>query len=175
MPPIVSSIEIPRPPEEVFAYVTDPSRLQEWQESAVSSRAEGGPRAVGSKAITTRKIGRGERTMTMETTNISPPRSWAARGIDGPVRGLVNGTVEPLDDGARSRVTTELDFEGHGLGKLLVPLVVRRQARQEMPRNTRNLKERLESALSLNPRFKGEAPCCCSTCASPTRIGPNRD
>jgi uncharacterized protein YndB with AHSA1/START domain len=146
MAPIVSSIEIARPPEEVFAYVSDPSRLAEWQESVVSAHAEGGGApAVGSKVVTTRKIGRLERTMTMEVTNMSPARSWAVRGIDGPVRGVVNGTVEPLDDGARSRVTIELDFEGHGLGKLLVPLVVRRQAQKEMPKNQRNLKERLES------------------------------
>jgi uncharacterized protein YndB with AHSA1/START domain len=148
MAPIVSSIEIARPPEEVFAYVTDPSRLAEWQESVVSARAQGGDSpAVGSRAVTTRKIGRLERTMTMEMTNISPPRDWAVRGIDGPVRGVVNGTVEPLDDGARSRVTIELDFEGHGLGKLLVPLVVRRQAQKEMPRNLQNLRERLESGI----------------------------
>jgi uncharacterized protein YndB with AHSA1/START domain len=146
MAPIVSSIEIARRPDEVFAYVSDPSRLAEWQESVVSSRVEGGgPPAVGSKAITTRKIGPREQAMTMEMTNISPPESWAVRGIDGPVRGVVNGTVEPLDDGARSRVTIELDFEGHGPGKLLVPLVVRRQAQKEMPRNLENLRERLES------------------------------
>jgi uncharacterized protein YndB with AHSA1/START domain len=148
MAPIVSTIEIARPPEEVFAYVTDASRLAEWQESVVSARAEGGgPPTVGSKAVTTRKIGRRERAMTMEMTNISPPRSWAIRGIDGPVRGVVNGTVEPLDDGSRSRVTIELDFEGHGLGKLLVPLVVHRQAQKEMPRNLQNLRERLESGV----------------------------
>jgi uncharacterized protein YndB with AHSA1/START domain len=148
MAPIVSNIEIARPPEEVFAYVTDPSRMAEWQESLVSARAEGGgPPAVGSKAITIRRVGRSERTMTMELTDLSPPRSWAGRGIDGPIRAIVNGTVEPLDDGARSRVTIDLDFEGHGLGKLLVPLVVRRQAQREMPRNMRNLKERLESSV----------------------------
>jgi hypothetical protein len=56
----------------------------------------------------------------------------------------VNGTVEPLVDGGRSLVRIELDFEGHGLGKLLVPLVVRRQAQREMPGNVRSLKERLE-------------------------------
>jgi uncharacterized protein YndB with AHSA1/START domain len=39
--PIVTSIEIARSPEDVFAYVTDPSRLTEWQESLVSSRTEG--------------------------------------------------------------------------------------------------------------------------------------
>jgi hypothetical protein len=46
----------------------------------------------------------------------------------------VNVTVEPLIERARSRVTIELDFEGHEIGKLLVPLVVRRQARKEKPR-----------------------------------------
>jgi len=143
--PITNSVEIARSPEQVFAYVTDPSRLAEWQESAVSTRLEGGDApAVGSRVVVTRRIGRGERTMTVELTELNAPTSWAVRGIDGPVRGNVKGTVEPLDDGARSRVTIELDFEGHGIGKLLVPLVVRRQAQKEMPKNMQNLKERLE-------------------------------
>jgi hypothetical protein len=37
-----------------------------------------------------------------------------------------------------------LDLEGHGIGKLLLPLVVRRQVRAEMPRNMQKLKEQLE-------------------------------
>jgi len=82
--------------------------------------------------------------MTMEMTELNPPRSWAVRGVDGPVRGIVRGTIEPLGDGERSRLTIDLDFEGHGIGKVLVPLVARRQARTEMPRNQRRLKELLE-------------------------------
>lgn len=75
--------------------------------------------------------------MTSEITHIDPPRTWGVRGIDGPIRATVNVTVDPLDDGRRARVTKsiELDFEGHGIGKLLVPLVVRREARKEMPAN----------------------------------------
>lgn len=146
MAPIVETVEISRRPEDVFAYMTDPSRLGEWQESLVSSRLEGGGTpTVGSRVTQTRRIGRGQRTMTMEVTEHSPPRRFAFRGIDGPVRAIGGGTVEPLDDGSRSRVTVELDFEGHGIGKLLVPLVVRRQARSELPRNQQRLKERLES------------------------------
>jgi uncharacterized protein YndB with AHSA1/START domain len=145
MAPIVSSIEIARSPAEVFQYVTDPSRIPEWQESAVDARAEGaGPPAVGSRVVVTRRVGRGERAMTTELTSHSPPTSWSGRGIDGPVRGIFNGAIDPLEGGARSRVTIELDFEGHGLGKLLVPLVVRPQARKEMPRNMKTLKARLE-------------------------------
>jgi uncharacterized protein YndB with AHSA1/START domain len=144
--PIVSSIEIARPPEEVFSYVTDPSRLAEWQESVVSTRMDGsGPAGVGSRVRVTRRVGRRERAMTAELAELDPPRSWAVRGIDGPVRGNVDGTVEPIDDGARSRVTIALALQGHGIGKLLVPLVVRPQARKEMATNIRNLQQRLET------------------------------
>jgi uncharacterized protein YndB with AHSA1/START domain len=145
MPPIVSNIEIARPPDEVFSYVTDPSRFAEWQDDVVSVRiAGGGPPSVGSRFTTTRRIGGAERTMTQEITEISPPRSWAAHGVDGPIRPTASLTVEPLDGGARSRVTFALDFEGHGIGVPLVPLV-RRQAQKGAPASYRNLKERLES------------------------------
>jgi uncharacterized protein YndB with AHSA1/START domain len=146
MAPIVNSIEIARPPEDVFSYVTDPSRLPEWQESVVSVRSEGdAPRAVGSRSVITRRVGRREVPMTVELTEFNPPSSWGLRGIDGPVRGIVRGTVEPVGDGERSRVTITLDFEGHGIGKVLVPLIVRRQAQAETPRNQQKLKERLEA------------------------------
>jgi carbon monoxide dehydrogenase subunit G len=142
--PIVNSIEISRRPEDVFAYVTDPSCLSDWQESVVSVRADS-PFTVGSKAVVTRRVGRLERAMTNEMTELTPPTAWGIRGIDGPIRGNVKGTVEPLGDGERSRVTISLDFDGHGIGKLLLPLVVRRQVQAEMPRNLQRLKERLES------------------------------
>jgi hypothetical protein len=41
-------------------------------------------------------------------------------------------------------VTIGLEFERHGAGRLLVPLVVRRQARKQLPRNAQKLKELLE-------------------------------
>jgi uncharacterized protein YndB with AHSA1/START domain len=146
MAPIVGSVEVARRPEEVFAYLTDVDRLTEWQDSLVSARRETGEGfAVGSTMVTTRRVGGVERTMTMEVTEASPPGSWAVRGIDGPIRAIVRGTVEPLADGERSRVTIKLDFAGHGIGKLLVPLVVRRQARAEMPKNTSQLKRLLEA------------------------------
>jgi uncharacterized protein YndB with AHSA1/START domain len=149
MAPIIASAEISRSPEDVFAYVTDPSHLPEWQESVVSVKTdESAPDRAGSQAVITRRVGRREMKMTAEIADLDPPRSWRVRGLDGPVRGNVRGTIEPLDDGARSRVTIELDFEGHGIGKLLVPLVVRRQAQKELPKNALRLKERLESGAT---------------------------
>ena len=40
----------------------------------------------------------------------------------------------------------EIDFTGHGIGKLLVPLVVRREARKEMPVNVPTLKDLIEAS-----------------------------
>ena len=149
MAPIVSTVDVDRPPEKVFAYLTDLERGSEWQEGLVRMRTvDGGQQGVGTKVKMTRRVGKREQTMTSELTEWSPPRSFAFRGIDGPVRAIGRGTVEPLDDGRRSRVRFELDFEGHGIGKLLVPLFVRRQAQKEAPGNYQRLKEKLESGAA---------------------------
>jgi len=58
---------------------------------------------------------------------------------------MVDVSVEPLSED-RSRLSIAIDFEGHGIGKLLVPLVVRREAQKEMPANLAMLKQRLEGA-----------------------------
>ncbi|MDH2393076.1 SRPBCC family protein [Streptomyces sp. HNM0663] len=145
MSAIKETIEIDRRPEDVFSYVTDPSHLPEWQENAVAAEpAESTPPAVGSTFRVTRRIGGREIAMTTEVDEMDPPRSWTLRGVDGPVRGMVHGTVEPLGEGDRSRVTISVDFEGHGIGKLLVPLVARPQVRRELPRNEQHLKGVLE-------------------------------
>jgi hypothetical protein len=104
---IVSDVDIARPPDEVFAYATDPS--------------------------------------TSEITEISPPSVWAIHGVDGPIRADVSVTVESRGDGGQSHVTLKLDFLGHGMGKMILPAVVR-QARKEVPESCQKLKQRLESS-----------------------------
>jgi uncharacterized protein YndB with AHSA1/START domain len=143
MAPIVSTIEVARPPEEVFPYVIDPSTFPEWQQGVVRGAMNESPTRVGSRCTTVRKIGGSEREVATEITACDPPHRWADHGIDGPIRAVVGVVVEPTAAG--SRVTIEVDFEGHGIGKLLVPLFVRRQAAKEMPDNMDRLKQRLES------------------------------
>jgi hypothetical protein len=103
-----------------------------------------GPPKAGTRCLTTRRIGGASRTVTSEVTHVDPPRTWGARGIDGPIRAAVDPTVEPLTD-STSRLTIAVDFEGHGTGKILVPLLVRRQAQNEMPANIATLKRRIEA------------------------------
>ena len=98
---------------------------------------------MGDCCLTTRKIGGGERSVTSEITHIDPPNTWGVRAIEGPIRAIVDVTVHPLQDGRATR--DDFDFTGHGIGKLLVPLFVRRSARKEMPENLNRLKQRLET------------------------------
>jgi uncharacterized protein YndB with AHSA1/START domain len=157
MSPLSTTVEVDRPPEDVFAYVTNPSCFVEWQRGVLSGHLDGdGPHRVGDRCLTTRKIGGSERSSTSEITHIDPPNTWGVRGIDGPIRAIVDVTVSPLQDGRRSRVQIDLDFTGRGIGKLLVPLFVRPSARKEMPENLNRLKQCLETkendARASSPR-----------------------
>lgn len=150
MAPIVTSADIDRPADQVFAYATDPARFKEWQKGVVDGRMDGPANgtsapAVGAKCVTTRRIGGANRPSTSVPTHIDPPSTWGVRGTDGPIRAEVEILVEPLD-GSRSLLTISVDFTGHGIGKILVPLMVRREARKEMPENMAALKQLIEKS-----------------------------
>ena len=147
MAAITDSVEISRRPEDVFTYLSDLARHGEWQEQIVSvTSVTEGPLKVGSRATEVRRVGGREFTGTYEMTEVEPPRRFAFRGIDGPVRPVGRGTLEPVGDG--TRLTLELYFEGHGLmGKLMLPLA-RGQARKQVPKYQQRLKERLESGAA---------------------------
>jgi len=145
MAAITNSVEIDRSPEDVFAYVDDLARHGEWQDQIVSVKVEGeGPTKVGTRAVEVRRMGKREMKVTYEITERDPPRAFGFRGVDGPVRVIGHGTIEPLADGMRSRLTIELEMTGHGFGKVILPFA-RKQAAKEVPKNQQQLKARLES------------------------------
>jgi hypothetical protein len=111
MSPITTTIEVDRPADDVFAYVTDPTRFVEWQRGVINGHMDGdGPHKVGDRCLTTRKVGGAERSVTSEVTHIDAPNTWGVRAIDGPIRATVDVTVSPLQEGRRSRVQIDLDF-----------------------------------------------------------------
>ena len=126
MPPVVSTIEIDRPPEDVAPTVRGAVRPVAAGRCAPGAPG-GGPLGVGSRFTTTRQLGGVEYKTTQEVTEFSPPSRFAAASVGGPLRAIGTITIEPLDGGARSRFTSTLDFEGRGLGGL-VPDGVRRMA-----------------------------------------------
>ena len=82
--------------------------------------------------------------ITYEISEHDPPWKVSFRGVNGPVRPVGTVRIQPLDGKTRSRVTLELELEGHGIGKLIAPLA-RRDARKRVPQDQARLKERLEA------------------------------
>lgn len=147
MAPFTAAIEIARPPEEVFAYLGDLTKLGEWQTAIEQITVETeGPTRVGTRALERRRSPAGSQQYRYEITEYDPPRQYRFRGIDGPVRPVGTVTVSSAAAG-KSLVTIELDFEGHGPGKLVAPLA-RRDARKSLPLDQQRLKQRLESGAS---------------------------
>jgi uncharacterized membrane protein len=146
MAPIVDSIEIDRSPDDVFAYYTDLAKHGEWQEQIVSVQVDtDGPTRVGSRATDRRRLPGGTRDVRYEIVDHDPPRRSSFRGVDGPLRPVGTLTIEALDEGARSKLTFELELQGKGLGLLLAP-IARANARKAIPKSHHRLKEILESA-----------------------------
>jgi uncharacterized protein YndB with AHSA1/START domain len=146
MVPIVESIEIARSPADVFAYLDQLDRHGEWQDAIVSSTTlTQGPVRVGTRATDKRRVPGGMKVdATYEILEYDPPRRTRFQVVNGPVRPVGTVTVEALDGGTRSRLTIELDFQGHGIGKLLAP-IARRQAMKQVPGDQLRLKQRLEA------------------------------
>jgi uncharacterized membrane protein len=144
--PITGTIEIARPPQVVFDYVSDLERQTEWQASLEKVEVEtDGPTRAGTRATQTRRVPGGSRSFPYEVTEHDPPRLTAFRVTGGPVRPNGSMRFTPLDNGTRTRVDFQIEFHGHGLGVLLAPLAAR-DTRREVPENLGALKQRLESA-----------------------------
>jgi len=139
MAPITVTTEVNRSAGDVFAYTTDPTHFSEWQKGVVERHMEegNGTHRLGAKCVTTRRIGMANRSSAAEITAFEPPSTWSVRGLDGPIRAAVDVSVLPLAE-ERSRLTISVDFEGHGVGKLLVPLVVVREPAKRCPTMLQN-------------------------------------
>jgi uncharacterized protein YndB with AHSA1/START domain len=147
MDPIVTTLDIARPPDEVYAVATDPTRFAQWQSDVIRVETDQpAPLPVGARFTTIRRIGGVERAIAQQVAEATRPYRWAARSQNGPIRPSATIAIEPIDGGAGSRVTFTLDYVGHGIGVPLLPLV-RRLTRRGAPASYRRLKQLLESGL----------------------------
>lgn len=145
---IKHSIEINRSAEDVFAYLDHVDRHNEWQSQLVSTTVEtDGPTRVGTRVVERRIIPGGARDFPYEITEHCPPRKASFRGTAGLVRPVGTYTVAPIGQSS-SRMTTELDLEGHGIGKLFA-ILARRQAAKQVPVDQEKFKELLEGGAAL--------------------------
>ena len=144
---IKHSIEINRPAEEVFAYLDQVDRHNEWQGQLVSTTIESdGPMRVGTRVVERRNVPGGARDFRYEVTEHDPPRKSSFRGTAGVIRPIGTYTVDPIGESS-SRMSSELDLEGHGIGRLFAPLALR-QAAKQVPVDQEKFKELLESGVA---------------------------
>jgi uncharacterized protein YndB with AHSA1/START domain len=106
-----AQIDIDRPPEDVFAALTDIGRLPEWQRSVVSAEMEGQP-GVGARLRETRRLMGREGKLVSEVTEYDPPNRFSFRSIEGPIPMTVTHTLEPSGGGTRLEVVGEATPKG---------------------------------------------------------------
>lgn len=135
------TLEIDRPVDEVFAYLTDVARLPEWQESAEEVELDG-VLQEGARFREVRSFMGRRATSTLEVTEHAPPRRFALHVVEGPVKYAVEHALE--DVGGRTRVT----FVARGdTGRVprLMRGTVRRLVERQFVHDLEALKRRLES------------------------------
>ena len=136
------SVDVNRPPSEVFMYITDTDRLAEWQSGVVEAQWQG-EKARGTRIHEVRKF-LGRRIETeLEVTEYEPDRRFGLRAVSGPVPVSVTQVLEPRNGGTRIMFVGE--GEPGGFFRLAEP-VVARVAERQFKNDFETLKDILEGS-----------------------------
>jgi uncharacterized protein YndB with AHSA1/START domain len=142
------TVEIGRPLEEVFAFVTDPAGYPLWQPSLVSVEPHGrGPLRLGSEATEVRRFLGREMETTWTCVEHVPCRRSTIECADGPVPFRGTFELEPADAGTLFTWTVETWGAAARLGGPLAGLATKR----ELAANAGRLKELLEEEPAACP------------------------
>ena len=138
------SVEIDRPPEEVFSYVANPENLPEWTNLVLEVRkdAEDQPHAGDRFSVVAKFLGRRFET-PFEVSAHEPPRHHSDRSTGGPFEQEYIYTFEQTGAGG-TRITQVVETEPGGFFKLVGPLLERAGSRQ-LRTDLSNLKDLLEA------------------------------
>ncbi|MCA1708452.1 MAG: SRPBCC family protein, partial [Actinobacteria bacterium] len=124
------SVDIERPPTEVFAYLTDPANLHEWQSSAIESRQETeGPRGVGTRVVDVRKFLGKKMESVVETTAYDEGKRFDLKVVKGPIPFNIEQRLEPRGE-TGTRLTVHMSGEPGGFFKYAESMVARQAERQ---------------------------------------------
>ena len=142
MPSFEATVEIVRPPADVFAYLTDMSKLPEWQGSATGAEVDGAMRQGAQIRERRRFLGRDVRT-ELEVTAYEPPRRFDVRSRGGRVSFSIKHTLEPAGEG--TRLHAHVDVKVGAMMRIAAegPLKL---AEREFRGDFERLKELLEAA-----------------------------
>ena len=108
-----ASTLIARPPEAVFAFMTDPANDRRWRSHLTSSR--GRVSEVGDVVVQTYAAGAQSKVVELEVAELTPPERVTFR-VRGPVRARLAYQCRPESGG--TRVSASLSAELGGLASL---------------------------------------------------------
>ena len=123
---IEQRVSVDAAPGDVFAFLHDPDRRQQWDAMADLARLED----ATAPAVGVRLHLRGRRTAPSwvgEYTELAPPRRSVLRLVEGvgmPFAAF-SQTVEVTARDGGSVAALRLEYEARGLGRLLEPVVLR--------------------------------------------------
>jgi uncharacterized protein YndB with AHSA1/START domain len=130
---VEESIVIPRTPQEVFDYVSDPRHITSWDNSIMEAEELGtGERGVGTRTKGVSKILGRRFPWVTEYVEYDRPSRLSFRTVEGPLHFTVTERLDAEDGGRATRFTWRVDADpglGGVFGKLADPFVERAQAR----------------------------------------------
>jgi hypothetical protein len=143
MPKVVTSIEIERPREEVFAYLTDRKNAKAWSTEFVDVIYDG-ELAEGTTGTDIRRVGRKEIVMPWTVTAFDPPNRVAFESR-APFPATADFTFRST--GAGTLLTCSMDLRPRGFWRLLGPLIA-----WEGKRSDRAQFQKVKQILEGRPR-----------------------
>jgi dehydrogenase/reductase SDR family protein 12 len=141
---VEESIEINRPLQEVFNYVSDVGNYPEWMADTLEVRKDtaGPPQQNDRFTLVIKSVGRRFET-PYERTSYEANRRYTDRAVGGPVPNQRwDCTFQEVPDG--TRLTRAVEAEMSGILKLLEP-IQKRSAERGLRRDLQTLKNVLEA------------------------------
>ena len=141
---VEESVEIDRPLEEVFNYVSDVDNYPEWMAHALEVRIDttSAPQQSDRFVVAIKSVGRRFET-PYERTSYEGDRRYTDRALGGPIPNQRwHSAFQEVPGG--TRFTRAVDVESGGLLKLLEPLQ-KRAAKRQLRKDLQTLKDVVEA------------------------------
>jgi hypothetical protein len=136
------SVEIPRPPAEVFPWLLEEDKVPRWTGHLERyERLDGGPLGAGSKVRQVLDVSGRTIDVTLEVTGYEPPSGAQTRFATNGIQVVNSYALEAA--GAGTRLTQSLEAKPSGLtARMLVP-VVQPRLEQKLTDDLERLREEL--------------------------------
>jgi carbon monoxide dehydrogenase subunit G len=116
------TVEIARPPEEVFPWLLEEDKVPRWTSHLESYTAQDGALGTGSRVRQVLEVSGRRIDVELEITGYDPPRGAETRFSTNGIEVINSYELAPSGDG--TRLTQSVDAKPSGLtARLLVPVI----------------------------------------------------